>query len=128
MESINQSRKWRSETNKLRMSQVNQLAEFNQSAYRMPLKDGTLFELKDNDLIMFKQVYTAIDVELELKKMIAWLVSNPSNRKTKRGIMRFINGWLSRAKPQPVQQQVSQRQYIQNTTLEERLSDDSWAQ
>lgn len=107
---------------------MNQLAEFNQSAYRMPLKDGTLFELKDNDLIMFKQVYTAIDVELELKKMIAWLVSNPSNRKTKRGIMRFINGWLSRAKPQPVQQQVSQRQYIQNTTLEERLSDDSWAQ
>ncbi len=107
---------------------MNQLAEFNQSAYRMPLKDGTLFELKDNDLIMFKQVYTAIDVEFELKKMIAWLVSNPSNRKTKRGVMRFINGWLSRAKPQSVQQQVSQRQYIQNTTLEERLSDDSWAQ
>ena len=107
---------------------MNQLAEFNQSAYRMPLKDGTLFELKDNDLIMFKQVYTAIDVEFELKKMIAWLVSNPSNRKTKRGVMRFINGWLSRAKPQLVHQQVSQRQYIQNTTLEERLSDDSWAQ
>ncbi len=107
---------------------MNQLAEFNQSAYRMLLKDGTLFELKDNDLIMFKQVYTAIDVEFELKKMIAWLVSNPSNRKTKRGVMRFINGWLSRAKPQLVHQQVSQRQYIQNTTLEERLSDDSWAQ
>jgi len=96
--------------------------------YQMPLKDGSLFVLPDNELSMFKQVYTAIDVELELKKMIAWLVSNPSNRKTKRGIMRFINGWLSRAKPQPMQQQVSQRQYIQNTTLEERLSDDSWAQ
>ena len=109
------------------MKQLNQLAEFNQSAYKMPLKDGTLFELKENDLIMFKQVYTAIDVEFELKKMIAWLVSNPSNRKTKRGIMRFINGWLGRAKPQPVQSQVSQRQYIQNTTLEQRLNDDSWA-
>ncbi len=106
---------------------MNQLAEFNQSAYKMPLKDGTLFELKENDLIMFKQVYTAINVEFELKKMIAWLVSNPSNRKTKRGIMRFINGWLSRAKPQPMQSQITQRQHIQSTTLEQRLNDDSWA-
>lgn len=105
---------------------MNQLAVFNDSAYKMPLKDGTLFELQDNDLIMFKQVYTAIDVEFEIKKMIAWLVSNPSKRKTKRGVMKFINGWLSRAKPEPVQHQ-TQRQHIQTTTLEQRLNDDSWA-
>lgn len=97
------------------------------SAYKMPLKDGTLFELQDNDLIMFKQVYTAIDVDFELRKMIAWLVSNPSKRKTRRGVMKFINGWLSRAKPEPINQQQSQRQHIQNTTLEQRLNDDSWA-
>lgn len=92
--------------------------------YLIPLKDGSLYELKAEDLAMFKQVYTHIYVEHEIRKMIAWAVSNPSQRKTKRGIMRFVNGWLNRAKPE---QSVTQRQYIQSTTLEERLSDDSWA-
>lgn len=29
--------------------------------------------------------------------MYAWLDSNPKNRKTERGIKRFITGWLGRA-------------------------------
>ena len=29
--------------------------------------------------------------------MIGWLDANPKNRKTRLGIRRFINGWLSRA-------------------------------
>ena len=28
--------------------------------------------------------------------MAAWLESNPTKRKTKNGILRFCNGWLSR--------------------------------
>ena len=28
--------------------------------------------------------------------MAGWLNSNPKKRKTKSGILRFINGWLSR--------------------------------
>ena len=32
----------------------------------------------------------------ELRKMKSWLDSNTSRRKTKRGILRFVNGWLSK--------------------------------
>ena len=28
--------------------------------------------------------------------MAGWLDANPSKRKTKRGILRFVNGWLAR--------------------------------
>ena len=37
-----------------------------------------------------------MDIERELYKMIAWLNSNPTKRKTKRGVNRFINSWLSK--------------------------------
>lgn len=43
-----------------------------------------------------KETYQAVDVEQELKKMAAWLGSNPARRKTRKGITKFINGWLSR--------------------------------
>lgn len=97
------------------------------SDYRMPLKDGSLFELMDNDLIMYRQVYEHINVDSELKKMIAWLVSNPSQRKTKRGILRFINSWLNRAKPESVQVTQSQRDYVKQTTIQDRVTNLDWA-
>ena len=37
------------------------------------------------------------EIEQEFRKMYAWLDSNPKNRKTERGIKRFITGWLGRA-------------------------------
>ena len=37
-----------------------------------------------------------MDVEQELRRMVAWLDSNPTKRKTRRGIERFINSWLAR--------------------------------
>jgi len=43
-----------------------------------------------------QQLYQAVDVDRALKSMKAWLISNPKNRKTKSGMPRFINSWLSR--------------------------------
>ncbi len=111
---------------------MNQLAVLNQietySDFRMPLKDGSLFTLKNSDLNMYKHVYSKIDVEGELKVMVAWLLSNPSKRKTMRGILRFVNGWLSRSKPAQAQPATtSQREYAASTTIQERVSDLSWA-
>lgn len=45
---------------------------------------------------MWEETYPAVDVRQELRKMAAWLDSNPSKRKTRRGVERFINNWLSR--------------------------------
>jgi len=45
---------------------------------------------------LFQVSYPGVDVMAELNKMKAWSFANPKNRKTKNGMMRFINGWLSR--------------------------------
>ncbi len=50
------------------------------------------------DLYMeYCDAYPEVDVLSELGKMRAWLLSNDQKRKTKRGMKRFINSWLSRA-------------------------------
>ena len=45
----------------------------------------------------WQRCYPAVDVPGELMKMRSWLVSNTQRRKTKRGITRFCNSWLSKA-------------------------------
>lgn len=58
-----------------------------------------------HDLVnQYKELYPNVDVEQELKKMKAWSISNPSKRKTKRGMLKFVNSWLSREqdKPKPI--------------------------
>jgi len=42
------------------------------------------------------ELYPAVDVMQELRKMAGWLEANPSRRKTAKGINAFIVGWLSR--------------------------------
>ena len=58
-----------------------------------------------------KELYPAVDVEQALRNMRGWLDSNPRNKKTPRGIKRFITSWISREqdkaprvpdKPKPV--------------------------
>lgn len=44
-----------------------------------------------------KELYPGVNVEQEIYSMKAWLVSNAKKRKTKDGVLKFINSWLSRA-------------------------------
>lgn len=44
----------------------------------------------------FSTLYPAVDVEKELRAMRGWLLSNPKNRKTANGMMKFVNAWLSK--------------------------------
>lgn len=67
----------------------------------LPLKDGTEYEISVESFEEFVSAYPEINVLSEMRKMRAWCLSNPANRKTRRGIMKFINGWLGRAKPEP---------------------------
>ena len=66
----------------------------------LPLKDGTEYEISAESFEEFVSAYPEINVLSEMRKMRAWCLSNPANRKTRRGIMKFINGWLGRAKPE----------------------------
>lgn len=66
-------------------------------AISIPLVNGTDYNISKTEVEKMKTFYPAIDIMEELRKCAAWNYSNPKNRKTKRGIMRHINGWLSRA-------------------------------
>ncbi len=68
-----------------------------EAVYWLPLVDGTAHPVIREDIDKYQGLYPAVDVEQEIRKMIGWLDANAANRKTPRGIAKFINGWLSRA-------------------------------
>lgn len=64
------------------------------------LNDGKDFEISEAQVREFAELYPAIDVLQQLRAVKAWTISNPKNRKTRSGAMRFVNSWLSRAQNQ----------------------------
>lgn len=63
----------------------------------MLLNDGSEWEPTELDIELWRDTYQAVDVRQELKAMASWLDANPTRRKTKRGIKRFVNTWLAKA-------------------------------
>jgi len=62
---------------------------------------GFDFPITEDHVAEFKANYPAADVMQELRAMRAWAFSNSSKRKTKSGMLRFVNGWLSKAQNNP---------------------------
>lgn len=60
------------------------------------LNDKTEYPITEADVDGWTDLYPAVDVLQELRKMKGWADANPSKRKTKSGIKRFINAWLSK--------------------------------
>lgn len=95
----------------------------------LTLNDKTLYPVYQNDVDIWSSLYPAIDVMQELRKMKDWCDSNPARRKTKRGIKRFISGWLMRQ-----QDEGGSRRYVKYEELivsgkraeEEELVGDDW--
>lgn len=62
----------------------------------LPLNDGTFFDVSENDRAKWSQLYPNVDVLQQLKNMAGWCDANPTKRKTRGGIKRFITAWLAR--------------------------------
>lgn len=62
----------------------------------LPLNSGE-HPVTGDDIKQAMGLYPSIDVAQEFRAMYAWLDANKAKRKTKAGIKRFINSWLSRA-------------------------------
>ena len=62
----------------------------------LPLNDKSLYPIYQDDVDSWKELYPAVDIMQQLRNMKGWSDSNPTKRKTKGGIKRFINNWLSR--------------------------------
>ena len=61
----------------------------------LPLNDGSAFAIYPSDVKRWEELYPAVDVIAQLRKMAGWCEANPKRRKTKSGIKRFINSWLA---------------------------------
>ena len=62
----------------------------------LPLNDGDIYPVTQEQAAEWGSLYPAVDVMQQLRAMKGWLNANPAKRKTRRGILRFVNGWLSR--------------------------------
>ena len=62
----------------------------------LPQNDGNLFQITKEQYKRWQELYPAVNVKSELSKIIGWLEANPSRRKTKRGMLSFVNRWLSK--------------------------------
>ena len=69
------------------------------SIYKLPTNrfhtEGEEFEVEEDFYNEMQSCYPTLDIMTELKQMRAWLITNQTKRKTKNGMMKFINNWLS---------------------------------
>ena len=86
----------------------------------LPLNDNTMYQISEEKVNEWQQVYQAIDVKNELEKMKCWLNANPKNRKTRKGVERFIVAWLNRSQdkaPRVIQQQVEEKVVVKEEPI-----------
>jgi putative heme degradation protein len=79
------------------------------------LKDGTYYEVDDEFYNILSISYPRINIDEQLKKYAVWAYANAAKRKTKRGIKKSINYWMSQTEP-------AEPSYI------EKHTDKSWAE
>lgn len=63
---------------------------------QIPLNDKTTYGVTDAQIKKWTELYPAVDVMQQLRQMIGWCDGNPKRCKTRTGVLRFINSWLSR--------------------------------
>lgn len=72
------------------------LAQSSPPVIELPLNDGTEYAVSQEQCQEWAGLYPAVDVIQQLRSMRGWLLSNPRKRKTRSGISRFVNSWLSK--------------------------------
>lgn len=61
------------------------------------LADGSSFQIPEPLAESFVATYPRIEVAGEVRKAATWCAANPAQRKTLRGVGKFLNSWLARA-------------------------------
>lgn len=60
------------------------------------LNDGSFFDVLSFDVSKWEALYPNVDVKQQLRNMAGWCDANPTKRKTRGGVKRFITAWLAR--------------------------------
>lgn len=61
------------------------------------LNDGSCYTVNESEVVQYERYYPHLNVRQELRNMAVWCNNNPTKRKTRRGIGRFIANWLTRS-------------------------------
>lgn len=68
-------------------------------------EERKFLHLDERDLLQWKETYPSIDINIEMKKMIEWCLSNEKKSKSKKLWRKFITNWLSNANEKAINQQ-----------------------
>jgi len=66
---------------------------------KLAIVNGRWTGITEDQLSAWKEAFPAVDVDAELKKMAAWIVSNPALA-PKSQVGRFVNSWLTKSQNQ----------------------------
>lgn len=58
------------------------------------LNDKSEYPITQTKVDEWQSLFPAVDIMEQLRKAKSWCIDNPTRRKTKRGILSFINRWL----------------------------------
>lgn len=67
-----------------------------EGATDLPTNTGTEWKPIQAELDAWEKAYPEIDIPATMLEMRAWLIANPTRRKTFDGMPRFVNTWLSK--------------------------------
>jgi len=84
-------------------------------------KKDELFSIVKSDVELWIDTYQNVDVIQELKKIKAWLIANPTKRKTNNGMKSFINSWLSRQQDAPKLKIIEKRDNLSDFVFDENF-------
>jgi len=73
--------------------------------------------ISDQDLKDWKEVYSTVDIAIEIKEMRQWILSNPSKVKSRTLWRKFITGWLKKS-----HEKMSARQAYQSAREKSSIS------
>lgn len=92
-------------------------------AIKLPLNDSTEYAVPQSFADEMAKLYPAVDVMQQLAAMRGWLIGNPTKRKTRAGIKRFITSWLAREQDRG--RSTAQRQPYAQTQSKTALAGDA---
>lgn len=91
----------------------------------IPLSDNSGWRPTMSEYEEFERLYPDVDLEQEFRKMRGWCLSN--TRKTRKGIKRFVNNWLSRAQDRTSKNTTGSRSSPYMDAIRDRVSIvDTW--
>lgn len=93
---VKESKVNKSKEKKIDCTEPEQAVSMPSAIITLTLNDKTEYPLYQKDIDYWANLYQAVNIMQELRKMKGWCDASPGRRKTKRGIKRFINTWLAK--------------------------------